>query len=100
MKKVAQKLSHCIINQVADFMVKYPVYSVMLEGYTDSTGPEAYNLKLSDRRAAAVAKSLKTKGVDPKKISTVGYGESNPVASNKTKEGRAQNRRVDAVFSY
>ncbi len=88
------------INQVADFMVKYPVYSVMLEGYTDSTGSEAYNLKLSDRRAAAVAKSLINKGVDGKKVSTVGYGESNPVASNKTKEGRALNRRVDAVFSY
>ncbi len=88
------------INQVADFMIKYPVYNVMLEGYTDSTGPEAYNLKLSDRRAAAVAESLKTKGVDGQKISTVGYGESNPIATNKTREGRAQNRRVDAVFSY
>ncbi len=88
------------ISKVADFMVKYPVYNVMLEGYTDSTGPEAYNLKLSDKRAASVAKELKKKGVEEKKISTVGYGESNPVASNKTREGRAQNRRVDAVFSY
>lgn len=88
------------INKVADFMVKYPVYKVMLEGYTDSTGPEAYNLKLSDRRAASVAKSLEKKGVQDDRISTVGYGETNPVATNKTREGRAQNRRVDAVFSY
>lgn len=88
------------INKVADFMTKYPVYKVMLEGYTDSIGTEAYNLKLSDRRSASVAKALTDKGVSAEKISTAGYGESNPIASNKTKEGRAENRRVDAVFSY
>lgn len=88
------------VKKVANFMSKYPVYKVMLEGYTDSTGPEDYNMKLSDRRAAAVAKSLEKLGVSGDKISTAGYGESKPVASNKTKEGRAENRRVDAVFSY
>lgn len=88
------------INQVADFMNKYLVYKVALEGYTDSVGPEAYNLKLSDRRSNAVADELVKLGVDRNRISTAGYGETNPVATNKTREGRAENRRVDAVFSY
>lgn len=88
------------INKVADFMNKYPVYKVMLEGYTDSTGPEAYNMKLSDRRSASVAKALEGRGVTADRVSTAGYGESNPVAPNTSREGRAENRRVDAVFSY
>ncbi len=88
------------IGQVAKFMNKFPAYKVTLEGYTDSVGSKANNLKLSDRRSASVAKALKKKGVKANRISTVGYGESNPVASNKTKAGRAENRRVDAVFSY
>ncbi len=88
------------IGKVADFMKKYPVYKVSLEGYTDSIGSAAKNMKLSDKRSAAVAKVLEAKGVDADRISTAGYGESNPVASNKTKEGRAENRRVEAVFSY
>lgn len=88
------------INKVADFMVKYPVYKVMLEGYTDDTGPEKYNETLSDKRAQSVAKALENKGVEADRISTAGYGESKPVATNKTKQGRAENRRVDAVFSY
>ncbi|MBS9778711.1 MAG: OmpA family protein [Campylobacteraceae bacterium] len=88
------------INSVANFMTKYPVYKVMLEGYTDSIGSEKYNMKLSDKRSSAVAKALKAKGVSAKRISTVGYGEAKPVSTNMTKEGRAKNRRVDAVFSY
>ncbi len=88
------------IDQVANFMKKYPVYKVALEGYTDSIGSEAYNLKLSDKRSAAVANVLKNKGVEASRISTSGYGEAKPVADNKTKEGRAENRRVEAVFSY
>ncbi len=88
------------IDSVANFMNKYPVYKVMLEGYTDSIGSEKYNMKLSDKRSSAVAKVLKEKGVDASRISTVGYGEAKPVSTNMTKEGRAKNRRVDAIFSY
>ncbi len=88
------------IDAVANFMNKYPVYKVMLEGHTDSIGSDAYNMGLSDRRSLTVAKALKDRGVDGSRISTVGYGEAKPVATNKTKEGRAENRRVDAVFSY
>jgi OOP family OmpA-OmpF porin len=63
-------------------------------GHTDSVGDEAYNLKLSERRAQAVVDFLAAKGVAPGRIKAVGYGESKPIADNATEEGRAQNRRV------
>jgi OOP family OmpA-OmpF porin len=66
-----------------------------VQGFTDSIGTEEYNLGLSQRRADAVRNYLVEKGVDPKIITAKGYGESNPVASNDTKEGRALNRRVE-----
>jgi outer membrane protein OmpA-like peptidoglycan-associated protein len=67
-----------------------------IDGYTDSTGPEAYNLKLSQRRAEAVANYLASEGVSVRDhFTTNGYGEANPVASNDTAEGRAQNRRIE-----
>lgn len=64
-------------------------------GYTDSTGPAAYNMKLSLRRANAVKAYLVRKGVAADRIYTEGKGETNPVASNRTREGRAKNRRVE-----
>ncbi len=67
-------------------------------GNTDSIGTEAYNLKLSERRANAVKDYLVSKGVPASKIHTEGHGERDPVSSNKTKEGRAQNRRADIWF--
>ena len=66
----------------------------VINGYTDSTGSEAYNQKLSERRAEAVANYLSSKGVSGK-FTTTGYGEANPVASNDTADGRAQNRRIE-----
>ena len=86
------------IKNVSDVLVAHPDYKVILEGHTDSTGSDAYNQKLSLRRAAAVAGALQTFGVDASRISSVGYGESKPIATNSTKAGRAQNRRVDAKF--
>ena len=71
---------------------------VLVKGYADTTGSAAYNQKLSEKRAAAVAGALQNFGVDAAKISSVGYGETQPIATNATKEGRAQNRRVDARF--
>lgn len=70
---------------------------VKVKGYTDSTGPEAYNLKLSERRAQSVATYLEGKGVCASRITTEGYGEADPVATNSTREGRAQNRRAEVV---
>ena len=78
------------------FVKKYPGAKIQLDGYTDSTGPDAYNMKLSERRAAAVKDYLiKEAGLDSSKITVVGHGGADPVADNKTAEGRAKNRRVE-----
>ncbi len=69
-----------------------------IEGHTDSVGSVAYNQKLSERRAASVVKALNGLGVEKNRIKAVGYGKSKPVASNETAEGRAENRRVQAVM--
>lgn len=74
------------------------VEMVIATGHTDSVGTEAYNQKLSERRAAAVKEYLVSKGIPASKITTLGKGESQPVATNKTKEGRQKNRRVDIEF--
>ena len=86
------------VQKVADFMKQNPGYSVVLEGHTDSKGSDAYNMKLSDQRAKAVAKALESLGVSKAKVTTEAYGESKPVATNDTEAGRAENRRVDAKF--
>lgn len=86
------------IQKVADFMKQNPGYNVVLEGHTDSKGSDAYNMKLSDQRAKAVAKALGTLGVPGAKVTTEAFGESKPVATNDTEAGRAENRRVDAIF--
>ncbi len=70
----------------------------LLAGHTDSTGSEEYNLELSQRRAQSVANFLTTQNVDPARFSVEGYGQSDPVASNDTAEGRAQNRRVEVAI--
>ena len=71
---------------------------VIATGHTDSIGTDAYNQKLSERRAAAVKDYLVSKGMPAAKITTIGKGESQPVATNKTAEGRQKNRRVDIEF--
>ena len=63
-------------------------------GHTDSSGSEAYNQGLSERRAQSTVDYLATKGIDSSRLKASGAGESQPIADNKTKEGRAQNRRV------
>ena len=72
-----------------------PDMKVEVAGHTDSTGSDAYNQKLSERRAQAVVDYLISKGVDPNRLKAVGYGESKPIASNETEAGRAKNRRVE-----
>ena len=71
------------------------VRTITITGHTDSTGSEAYNQKLSERRAQAVADYLKSRGVNPALISVVGMGELAPIADNSTREGRQMNRRVE-----
>jgi OOP family OmpA-OmpF porin len=85
------------IEEVANFLKAYPVKDVSLEGHTDSEGSDAYNDDLSKRRAESVKNVLVDAfGIDAARISTEGYGESRPIATNETVEGRQQNRRVVA----
>jgi len=85
------------IEQVANFLKTYPRTDARLEGHTDHTGTEEYNMALSERRAASVKKVLVEKyNVEAARVTTVGYGESKPIATNATKEGRQLNRRVVA----
>ena len=86
------------IDKVTDYLNTTDNYKVLLEGHTDSTGNANYNQKLSERRANSVKNVLVNQGLEADRITTVGYGETQPVATNATKEGRAQNRRVDAKF--
>lgn len=87
------------IQKIADFLKEHPERSILVEGFTDSTGPEEYNQKLSDERAQAVAEALVANGIEPERIQTRGYGEGYPVASNQTAAGRQLNRRVEIVIS-
>ncbi len=87
------------LKKAVEFVKKYPQSKVSLEGHTDSIGTEQYNQKLSEKRADAVKKYLLKEGAcTESKISAKGYGELNPVDTNKTKEGRANNRRVEVLI--
>ena len=89
--------SYADIENLADFMNQYPQTTTVVEGHTDSVGTDAYNQKLSERRAAAVREVLVNQyGVDATRVNATGYGESRPIADNATDEGRALNRRVEA----
>jgi outer membrane protein OmpA-like peptidoglycan-associated protein len=88
------------IESLAKILNKYPDTNILIEGDTDNTGSEEYNQKLSERRAQAVADYQKRLGVAGSRISTVGLGELNPIASNDSEYGREQNRRVEvAIFA-
>lgn len=88
------------IASLAKTLNKYDDTNVLIEGDTDNTGSEDYNLKLSERRAQSVANQLMLLGVPSSRISIVGLGEMNPVASNDDEYGRQQNRRVEvAIFA-
>lgn len=83
------------IKKFADFMKAFPAVKGQIEAHTDSVGSDAYNQKLSERRAASAVKALEAQGVEASRLNSVGYGEMNPIAPNDTAEGRAQNRRVE-----
>ena len=84
-----------LLQQVAQQVRTIDLETIIAVGHTDSIGTEQYNQKLSERRAASVKAYLVSLGIDPNRIYTEGKGELQPIASNKTKEGRAQNRRVE-----
>lgn len=89
--------SKLVLQVAAEQLNKRPDVRVRVEGHTDSVGPEDYNQGLSERRANAVRQILVDNGVSPGRLTSIGFGESNPIASNDTAEGRALNRRVELV---
>jgi outer membrane protein OmpA-like peptidoglycan-associated protein len=86
------------LDQLAQFLSEHPDRRVQIDGFTDSVGSDAYNEDLSQRRADAVKTALMTRGIDPARIGTEGYGKSYPVASNTDSGGRQLNRRVEVVI--
>ena len=86
------------LEDVADVINDYPKTAVVVQGHTDATGSEETNQYLSERRAGAVEGYLVNRGVDPERMTALGYGESYPVADNSTSGGRQENRRVDILL--
>ncbi len=84
-----------VLDEAVDILKKHANKKVAIEGHTDAIGSDAYNMKLGMRRANAVKNYLVDKGISADMLSTESFGESQPVADNKTKEGRAMNRRVE-----
>jgi OmpA-OmpF porin, OOP family len=85
-----------LLEQVVTIMKDHPeIELIRIEGHTDNDASDRYNLKLSNERAASVKTFLASKGVDAKRMESKGFGESKPIADNKTEEGREQNRRVE-----
>ncbi|QEM83669.1 OmpA family protein [Halomonas binhaiensis] len=87
------------LNDVANVLTQYPETTINIAGHTDSTGDAGYNQKLSERRAQAVGSYLQGRGVAANRLAMMGYGENQPIASNDTEEGRAQNRRVEITLT-
>ena len=83
------------LDQVATTLAEYPKTMIDVLGHTDSDGAEAYNQTLSERRAQSVSSYLGGRGIASVRIATMGYGETRPIASNETPDGKAQNRRVE-----
>ena len=87
------------LDKLARFLTQFPERKVLIEGYTDSVGAQAYNLSLSERRAQAVRTALAQRGIDSARIAAHGYGKAHPVADNHSADGRAMNRRVEIVIT-
>ena len=99
-KSIIKKGYYQDIDNLAGVMKQYPDLNVVIEGHTDSVGTAAYNKKLSQRRAEAIKKYMVESGIVANRLKAQGFGFDKPIASNKTKEGRQQNRRVEAAVDY
>jgi outer membrane protein OmpA-like peptidoglycan-associated protein len=86
------------LDQLAQFLTDHPERRVQIDGFTDSVGTDSYNQDLSQRRADAVKSSLITRGINPSRIGSQGYGKGFPVAGNTDSGGRQLNRRVEVVI--
>lgn len=88
------------LEPLMTFLREHPDRALLIEGYTDSTGSDSYNLELSQRRAEAVRSFLVSNGMSADRVVARGYGESYPVTTNGTEAGRQQNRRVEIVIAH
>jgi len=84
-----------VLDEAVRQLQRLPELAVRIEGHTDTTGPAEYNQNLSERRAEAVRRYLEQNGIPAARLSAVGMGETQPIASNESPEGRARNRRVE-----
>ena len=94
-KATLKPSSNTRLQQMVQILNDYPDYSLSIAGHTDNVGDDNYNLRLSYERAAAARKYMLSKGIPAERIEARGYGETKPIADNKTKAGQALNRRVD-----
>lgn len=99
-KAVIVKKSYPILNQIADVFKENPDYIIEVQGHTDNVGKEEVNRTLSEKRAQAVREYLVKAGVDGSRMTAHGYGSSVPIDDNKTKAGRAKNRRVEFKITF
>lgn len=97
-KAIIEKKSYSSLESLTNILLIREDIRIVLKGHTDSQGTEAYNMKLSKDRALAVKKFIVSNGVDPSRIDVEYYGETQPIASNDTEEGRARNRRVEMII--
>jgi len=97
-KAALNDASKANLTNLANILNKYNDTDILLEGHTDATGTEEHNLELSRARAQSVANFLSGQSVDPTRFTIMGYGWSQPVASNDNPEGRQQNRRVEVAI--
>ena len=98
-KDVIKSTEATKLDELAGVFSKYPENIVSLEGHTDSDGTEAYNQTLSEKRAKSVETYLRGKNLNIASLTSTGYGETRPVSSNETAEGKAMNRRVEIKIS-
>lgn len=94
-KSAVKGTSATTLDKLAGIFKEYPNSVILVEGHTDSAGPEDYNMDLSKRRAESVTSYLVSQGITPGRFTTKWYGEAQPKADNSTAEGKAQNRRVE-----
>ena len=87
------------LDKIAQVFLEFPDTELMIEGHTDSTGPDDYNMKLSERRAKSVYNYLKSQGIKGSRMDVTAFGETAPRYDNETKEGQAKNRRVEIGIS-
>ncbi|MCQ0110912.1 Thrombospondin type 3 repeat-containing protein [Zhouia amylolytica] len=94
-KSTIKAESEKVLNDIIDILKEYPNSKFHIEGHTDSTGSDALNMRLSKERANAVESYLESNGISADRLTSEGYGETKPIASNSTRDGRRQNRRVE-----